>query len=137
MRRKVIERAARRCEYCLIHEDDEVFRHEVDHIVAEKHRGATNSSNLSYACFPCNRNKGSDLASLSEQGVLTRFFNPRTDQWSVRFRIEKDRLAPLTIIGQVTEQIFDFNAPERCARRRGLQAIGRYPVFPPSPADSQ
>ena len=65
LRREVIERAEQRCEYCLIHADDFLHRHEVDHVVAEKHRGVTNAANLAYACFACNRNKGSDLGSLT------------------------------------------------------------------------
>ena len=36
MRRLVIARAGRRCEYCLIHEDDTYFGCEVDHVVSEK-----------------------------------------------------------------------------------------------------
>jgi hypothetical protein len=35
MRRLVIGRAGRRCEYCLIHEDDTYFGCEVDHVVSE------------------------------------------------------------------------------------------------------
>lgn len=90
LRREVIRRAARRCEYCLLHEDDATLRHEVDHVVAEKHRGATESANLAYARFPCNRNKGSDLGSLSDESVLTRFFHPRTDVWAKHFRAATD-----------------------------------------------
>ena len=35
MRRLVIGRAGRHCEYCLIHEDDTYFGCEVDHVVSE------------------------------------------------------------------------------------------------------
>jgi hypothetical protein len=72
-RRLVRQRAQGRCEYCLIHEDDVDLRHEVDHIIAEKHGGVTEPANLAYACFICNNNKGSDIASLSYSGVITRF----------------------------------------------------------------
>ena len=55
LRRQVLELAKHRCEYCLVHADDAAFEHEVDHIVAEKHRGVTDLGNLAYACFACNR----------------------------------------------------------------------------------
>ena len=64
MRRLVIGRAGRRCEYCLIHEDDTYFGCEVDHVVSEKHGGLTVVENLAYACLACNRFKGSDLGSI-------------------------------------------------------------------------
>jgi hypothetical protein len=34
-------RADRLCEYCLLHEDDTHFGHEVDHIISEKHGVST------------------------------------------------------------------------------------------------
>ncbi|MBX3436655.1 MAG: HNH endonuclease [Planctomycetaceae bacterium] len=40
------------------------FRHEPDHIIAEKHGGETTAENLALACFDCNWFKGSDIASL-------------------------------------------------------------------------
>ena len=63
LRRRVISRAGEACEYCQIPADATVNGCEVDHIVAEKHGGATSEENLAYACFFCNRNKGSDLGS--------------------------------------------------------------------------
>jgi hypothetical protein len=128
LRRKVIERAMQRCEYCLIHADDSLHRHEVDHVIAEKHRGRTILGHLAYSCFACNRNKGLDLGSLDDNEALVRFFNPREDVWSQHFRIDGDLIIPLTPAGMVTERIFGFNMPERCDERRTLQQAGRYPT---------
>ncbi|WP_184192449.1 HNH endonuclease [Armatimonas rosea] len=128
LRRQVSERARRCCEYCLLHEDDATISHEVDHIVAEKHGGLTILDNLAYACFLCNSNKGSDLASLSLTGELARFFNPRTDIWSQHFRIVGELIVPTTAIGEATERIFQFNTPERCEERWGLQVLNRFPT---------
>ena len=50
LRRKVRQRANLICEYCLQPEGDGLFSHEVEHIVAEKHRGKTISENLALAC---------------------------------------------------------------------------------------
>jgi hypothetical protein len=129
MRRLVIGRAGSRCEYCLIHEDDTYFGCEVDHVVSEKHGGLTVVENLAYACLVCNRYKGSDLGSiLGPSGDLIRFFNPRIDAWSEHFSLDGAIIKPLTVIGQVTERIFRFNAIERLMEREALQAIGRYPT---------
>ncbi len=129
MRRQVIGRAGRRCEYCLIHEDDTYFGCEVDHVVSEKHDGLTVVENLAYACLVCNRYKGSDLGSiLVPSGDLIRFFNPRIDAWPDHFSLDGATIKPLTAIGQVTERIFRFNAVERLLEREALRAIGRYPI---------
>jgi hypothetical protein len=53
LRRLVAARADALCEYCLAHEDDAVFGCEVDHIISEKHGGATEAENLAYACAFC------------------------------------------------------------------------------------
>ena len=55
MRELVIERAKKCCEYCLVHEQDSLYVHEVDHIIPEKHRGKTRVENLCLACLSCNR----------------------------------------------------------------------------------
>lgn len=64
LRELVIERAKRKCEYCLIHQNFSIYSHEVDHIIAVKHGGATSQENLALACLACNRHKGSDFATL-------------------------------------------------------------------------
>jgi len=64
LRRQVKERADGRCEYCLLSEADAFFTHEVDHVIAEKHGGATTFENLALACFDCNRFKAFDIASV-------------------------------------------------------------------------
>ena len=46
LRRQVVERAGNRCEYCLIHQDDAIAAHQTDHVIAEKHGGATTLENL-------------------------------------------------------------------------------------------
>jgi hypothetical protein len=76
LRRLVVSRAGRLCEYCLLHEDDAYFGCEVDHIISEKHGGATDSMNLAYACMSCNRSKGSDVGSITiplSRNVFSRF----------------------------------------------------------------
>lgn len=131
LRRLVIARAERLCEYCLIHEEDTFFGCEVDHIISEKHGGPREEQNLALACLFCNRNKGSDLASLVPgTGQLVRFFNPRTDRWNEHFRLGVDgiRIVPLTEIGEATVRIFGMNDGERLLERDTLREMGRYPT---------
>lgn len=86
LRRQVKERASGRCEYCLLSAADAFFPHEADHIIAEKHGGASAMDNLALACFDCNRFKGSDIASLDPgTGDLVALFNPRTQRWNEHF----------------------------------------------------
>jgi len=100
----------------------------VDHIISEKHGGLTTEGNLAFACFLCNRNKGSDLGSLSPNGEgLVRFFNPRIDRWQDHFHLATDGVTILTDtnIGEVTARLFRFNTPERLAEREELRQAGR------------
>src|SRR4051794_5939495 len=85
--------------YCLIHEDDTFYGCQIEHVIAEKHGGATTEENLALACVFCNQFKGSDIASMSPtSGQLIRLFNPRLDQWSEHFTLAADggTIAPLT-----------------------------------------
>ncbi len=107
--------------YCLIHEEDTLSGCEVDHVISEKHGGLTVAENLAYACFVCNRNKGSDIGSiLVPESVLIRFFSPRLDSWSDHFFLEGIIIRPRTPIGQVTEGILKLNEIERVTEREAL-----------------
>jgi len=128
LRRLVHERAQALCEYCLIHEEDTFFGCQVDHIISEKHSGPTEAQNLASACTFCNRAKGTDLGSMaSGSGQLTRFFNPRDDRWSEHFRLDGVRIVPLTVIGEVTSSVLQFNAVDRLSERFALISVSRYP----------
>jgi hypothetical protein len=128
LRRLVAERAAYLCEYCLLHEEDTFFGCEVDHIISEKHGGATVAENLAYACAFCNRAKGSDVGSIVwRTGTFSRFFHPRIDRWADHFALDGVMIRPLSAIGEVTVRILDFNNPDRLLERRAVHALGRYP----------
>ena len=123
LRRLVAERAQYRCEYCGIHEADTAFGCQVDHIIAEKHRGRTDEANLAYACGFCNQNKGSDIASILSPDApeIIRFFHPRRDLWEDHFYLNDDFVIEgISDIGRVTAEIFGFNQPDRVAERRLL-----------------
>jgi HNH endonuclease len=127
VRRAVFERAGGRCEYCLIHSDDTYQPHEIDHIYAEKHGGPSDDSNLCLSCYSCNRNKGSDLASLDPvTGEVTRLFHPRRDEWNAHFRLVGAVIEGITREGRATVEILRFNSFVRISEREGLIRVGRY-----------
>jgi len=128
LRAEVARRAGQRWEYCLIHEDDAGFSHQVDHIVSRKHGGSSAADNLAYACVICNRHKGSDVASIDPRtGGIVRLFNPRSDHWADHFQLEGAVIEPVSGIGSATASLLRLNAPERICERALLQSLGRYP----------
>lgn len=128
LRRQVIERANAYCEYCLIHQQDSLYIHEVDHIIPEKHRGETSAENLCLACLECNRHKGSDFASFDpETNQVTLLFNPRQQLWDEHFRLEGARIVPLSATGRVTAFVLRLNDEIRLRARHALLTVGRYP----------
>lgn len=129
LRRQVIQRADNRCEYCLLHQDDVVATHQVDHVIAEKHGGATVLDNLALSCMTCNRRKGSDLASLDPQsGSLTPLFNPRDQTWPEHFELSGFRITGKSSVGRTTVEFLQLNSPQRLSERRELIAAGRLPT---------
>jgi hypothetical protein len=128
LRETVVERAGDRCEYCLYPQAMAFLQFEIEHIIAEKHGGATVSENLALACPYCNRHKGSDLGSLDpETGQLTPFFNPRIQVWLDHFQLEGALIVPLTPEGRVTVAMLQLNHPDRVLERQRLLSIGQYP----------
>ncbi len=128
LRRKVIARAGSRCEYCLIHQDDSISSHQVDHVIADKHGGLTSLENLALSCMTCNLRKSSDLASIDpESGVIVALFNPRTQNWQDHFEINGVSIDGVTAEGRTTAHFLQLNSPERLAERIELAAAGRFP----------
>ena len=128
LRRQVIGRADGRCEYCLIHQDDAVASHQIDHVIADKHGGPTSLRNLALACILCNVRKGSDLSSIDpETSEVTALFNPRAQRWKEHFRFDGVRVVGLTPEGRTTVWLLQLNSIERLAERRELRKVGRLP----------
>lgn len=136
LRREVRERARNRCEYCLIAEGYGIKPHEVDHIHAEKHGGATDSPNLCLSCLDCNRHKGTDLCSLDEEtGEVISLYHPRQQRWADHFRLDGTRIEALTATGRVTLRLLAINDSERIEEREDLRQLGLYPESPQTPPE--
>ena len=120
MRKETISRSNGLCEYCHL-PNIAFFPHEVDHVISCKHGGQTEVENLAYACFECNRHKGSDIASIDpETGLITPLFNPRKQVWREHFRFENGLIVPLTPEARTTIFILLLNEPNRVAERQRL-----------------
>lgn len=127
LRRAVLLRAEGLCEYCLISDEDTFLGGQIDHVISEKHGGATTENNLAYSCTPCNQAKGSDVGSIDRTtGEIVRLFNPRMDRWSDHFAMMGGRIDAISRIGEVTVRIMRFNLPERIEERFLLRRMGRY-----------
>ncbi|MBL7041063.1 MAG: HNH endonuclease [Pirellulaceae bacterium] len=125
VRRLVRERARERCEYCLIPESAVFVSHEVDHIVAEKHGGETETNNLALSCVLCNKHKGSDLTSIDPStSDIVPLFHPRRNSWTEHFHVVDGRIEPLTATGRVTARLLQHNHPDRIEERELLLAAG-------------
>lgn len=128
LRRQVEERAQRRCEYCLLPAAVAFFPHEIDHVIAEKHGGVTEATNLAFTCWRCNRHKGTDLASFDpDTGAFCRIFTPRTQQWRDHFALNGETIAGLTPEGRTTARLRQMNTAERMRERQRLVVLGHYP----------
>jgi 5-methylcytosine-specific restriction endonuclease McrA len=128
--RLVWQRAGHCCEYCWMPQEFDPTPFEIDHIIAEKHKGPTVAGNLCLSCFYCNSFKGSDISSVDAvTRRLTPLFNPRRHKWSRHFRWEGPYLVGRTAIGRVTLELLKINDPFRVELREELIEEG---LFPPT-----
>ena len=128
----VARRAARRCEYCLLHEDDSFTPHQIDHIISRKHGGDSSPDNLALACIRCNAWKGSDIAGFGfEVDQISPLFHPRRDRWHDHFRLEAGEIMPCTAVGAATVRLLRLNLLGRITERRVLIQCGRNPRIEP------
>lgn len=103
----------------------------LDHIIARKHGGPTESGNIAIACFGCNNQKQSDIAGIDPEGspdVPVRLFHPRNDSWEDHFAWRGPTLTAKTDIGRVTLYVLGINLPHRVALRQMLIDEGAFPV---------
>ncbi len=110
-----------------MHQDFSIYSHEVDHIIALKHGGNTIAENLALACLPCNRHKGSDLATIDPiSGEIIPLFNPRSQVWAEHFTLNNAQIVGITPIGRATVRLLMLNTPTRLLERQVLITQKRY-----------
>jgi len=124
LRQYVIRRAHQRCEYCHLPQQYDVLPFQIDHIIALKHHGSSEESNLALACFNCNSFKGPNIAGIDPGSQdITRLFHPRQDQWHEHFTWNNAELFGQTAVGTVTIDVLAINLPERVELRRYLMGL--------------
>jgi hypothetical protein len=128
----VWQRANSICEYCRMPHGLTVLPFQIDHIIAQQHRGPTVPENLALACLLCNVHKGTNIASHDPvTAALVPLFHPRNDDWATHFEWDGPVLIGLTPIGRATIEILAINLKARVLVRTSLIREG---VFPPRPA---
>lgn len=83
LRALVRKRAAQRCEYCRLHEDDlPLFSFHVEHILPKKLGGTDDLRLLAWSCHYCNLSKSSNLSGRDfVTGRIVVLYNPRWQRW--------------------------------------------------------
>ncbi len=111
----VRRRAADRCEYCQLHQDDSPLATlHIEHIRPRKHGGTDHESNLCLACIDCNLRKGPNLTGIDPQtGEVTPLFHPRQQKWDDHFAWEGIRITGRTAIGRTTIQVLEMNSDDQ------------------------
>ena len=130
LRSLVIQRSGNRCEYCLIHQDDDdVFRFPIDRILSEQHGGTYSPENTALACHHCNSKKGPNIASVvpGTAAPIVALFNPRSQAWSDHFTLSAAKIVGRTPIGSATVSLLDMNTDKNVELRIKAGYVDKLP----------
>jgi len=122
VRAEVARRARYRCEYCGYPEAASSTPLEVDHIVPRARGGSATFDNLALCCRRCNLYKHVQTEAVDPVSAVTRrLFNPRTQQLSKYFWLDRDTsalrgLTPIVLsrVSAVSVKSADVLATLRC-----------------------
>lgn len=128
IREEVRRRAGERCEYCRFPENLVYFSHQIDHIIPHGHGGSDRLINLAWACFRCNNNKGTNIATVDiPSGQKVWLFNPREQEWDAYFEVDDAGIIlGKTPEGRATVRLLDMNHAEYVSWRRYLMKKNRW-----------
>jgi len=131
MNRELVElvrdRANNRCEYCQFPDQYAWLPFQIDHIIAEKHGGATEADNLALSCFYCNSFKGPNIAGIDPNGdasVAVQLFHPRREDWERHFEWTGAILCGKTAKGRATIAVLKINDFDSVEVRKVLFELG-------------
>ena len=128
LRRRVIERAGDRCEYCGIAQCGQEATFHIDHIHPTILGGGTELANLALACVSCSLRKGAKIAAVDHQtGEPVPLFHPRRDPWNLHFRWSGPEIIGISAIGRATIDALAMNRSIALAIRREETLRGRHP----------
>jgi hypothetical protein len=125
---QVRRRAGYVCEYCRMPQAFYRTPFEIDHIIAQQHRGPTILGNLAFSCLHCNSHKGPNIAGIDPiTRKLAPLFHPRRHKWERHFRWRGPLLVGRTTIGRATIVVLAMNDRELVEVREALMAEGAFP----------
>lgn len=121
-RNTVRQRAADRCEYCLLPQQaSPLFTFHVDHVIAKQHVAdvADDPDSLCLACNRCNAYKGTNLSSVDpDTKQIVPLYNPREHPWLDHFVFHGTHIVGITPTGRATVRLLHMNAPHRAELRQ-------------------
>jgi hypothetical protein len=127
--RYVETRAARRCEYCGMHQSLQGATFHVEHVVPLSRGGHSQLDNLAWACPSCNLHKANRVEVLDpDTGKQVPLFHPRSDHWEMHFRWDGYALVGQTPVGRATVAALHLNHLRRIQIR---QVAELFALFPP------
>jgi hypothetical protein len=128
LERLAANRAADRCEYCLMHQSLQGARFHLEHIVPTTRGGNTELQNLAWACPSCNLRKSDRVQVVDPEcdGTVP-LFNPRSHSWNEHFAWDDYHIVGLSSIGVATIVALDLNHPRRVRIRQAEQIFGLFP----------
>lgn len=128
MRKEVILRARRRCEYCQLSQAGQEATFHIDHVNPISEGGGTLLENLALACVSCSLRKGARRMALDHHSkLLVPLFDPRTQNWSDHFLWTGHRISGTTPGGRATVHLLKMNRQLMMAIRIEESALGRHP----------
>jgi 5-methylcytosine-specific restriction endonuclease McrA len=121
LRRSVFERAAGRCEYCLLAQTGQEAAFHIDHIEPQAADGPTVFENLALACVSCSLRKAARRTALDPATKReVPMFHPRKDRWPAHFRWQGALIVGISSIGRATVAALAFNRAVAYAIRAQL-----------------
>lgn len=132
IKKQVAKRANNLCEYCLANAEYAFHTFPIDHIIPSVLGGEDIIDNLANSCQFCNGSKHDKTHCLDPiTSELTRFYNPRKDNWLDHFIWNEDKrvIIGITPIGRATVHCLKVNRPEATNLRKVLAAFGVHPPF--------
>ena len=124
----VRERAASRCQYCLMHQSLQGATFHVEHILPRAKGGTDELANLTLACPSCNLRKADRTIAIDlATGTSVPLFHPGRDIWSQHVRFKGSRIEGATAIGRAAVGALDFNHPRRQRIRMVEKRLGLHP----------
>lgn len=130
LRRFVMERAKRRCEYCCTLADYSSAPFPIDHVIPRAKGGETTPDNLALSCGGCNGAKLDRTEALDPIfQEMVAIYNPRIAQWQEHFEWSDDYrlIIGKTPTGRATVVLLELNREGLLNLREVLGMAGLHP----------